>query len=52
MCIRDSIRQGGVSVNDQRLTDERGQVTAEQAIEGRLFVVRKGRRQTHLVRVE
>jgi tyrosyl-tRNA synthetase len=46
------IRQGGVSVNDQRLTDERGQVTTEQAIEGRLFVVRKGRRQTHLVRVE
>jgi tyrosyl-tRNA synthetase len=46
------IKQGGVSVNDVRLTDERGRVTIDQAIEGRLFVVRKGRRQTHLVRVE
>lgn len=45
------IKQGGVYVNDVRLTDERGQVTLEQALEGRLFVLRKGRRQTHLVSV-
>ncbi len=45
------IKQGGVYLNDVRLTDERGLVTISQAIEGKLFVLRKGRRQTHLVSV-
>lgn len=45
------IKQGGVYLNDVRLTDERGQVTIAQALEGKLFVLRKGRRQTHLVSV-
>jgi tyrosyl-tRNA synthetase len=45
------IKQGGVYLNDVRMTDERGQVTHAEALEGRLFVLRKGRRQTHLVSV-
>jgi len=45
------IKQGGVYLNDVRMTDERGQVTIAQALEAQLFVLRKGRRQTHLVSV-
>jgi tyrosyl-tRNA synthetase len=45
------IKQGGVSINDLKLTDERGTVSLAHALDGQLFVVRKGRRQTHLVRV-
>jgi tyrosyl-tRNA synthetase len=45
------IKQGGVSVNDRKLSDERGSITLEESLNGALFVVRKGRRQTHLVRV-
>jgi tyrosyl-tRNA synthetase len=45
------IRQGGVYVNDQRLTDERGVVGIEHAIDGRVIVLRKGARERRLVRV-
>ena len=45
------IKQGGLSVNDRKLTDERGVITFEQAFGGRLYVIRKGRRQTHVVRI-
>ncbi|MDP1572588.1 MAG: tyrosine--tRNA ligase [Vicinamibacterales bacterium] len=45
------IKQGGVYLNDVRMADERGHVTIAQALEGQLFVLRKGRRQTHLVSV-
>jgi tyrosyl-tRNA synthetase len=45
------IKQGGLSVNDRKLTDERGVITLEQAFGGELFVIRKGRRQTHVVRI-
>ena len=45
------IKGGGVYVNDARVTDERGRLTIDQAIDGRLFVLRKGQRSRHLVRV-
>jgi tyrosyl-tRNA synthetase len=45
------IKGGGVYLNDARVTDERGRLTLEQAIEGRLFVLRKGQRSRHVVRV-
>ncbi len=45
------IKQGGLSVNDRKLTDERGVITFDQAFGGQLFVIRKGRRQTHVVRM-
>jgi tyrosyl-tRNA synthetase len=45
------IRQGGLYVNDQRFTDERGRLTLDHAIEGRVIVLRKGQRDRRLVRV-
>ena len=45
------IKGGGVSVNDQRVTDERAQIQPIQALEGKLFVVRKGKREYFLVRI-
>ncbi|MDO8836082.1 MAG: tyrosine--tRNA ligase [Vicinamibacterales bacterium] len=45
------IKGGGVYVNNRRVADERGRLTADVAIEGRLFVLRKGARQYHLVRL-
>ncbi|MCU0249821.1 MAG: tyrosine--tRNA ligase [Vicinamibacterales bacterium] len=46
------VRGGGVYVNNRRVTDERARFTADQAIAGRMFVLRKGSRQYHLVRIE
>jgi tyrosyl-tRNA synthetase len=46
------IKGGGVSINDRRITDEKELLTIEQAIEGKLFVVRKGKRDYFLIRVE
>ena len=46
------IRGGGLSINDQRVTDEKARVTVDQAIEGRLFVIRKGKRDYFLVRIQ
>ena len=45
------IKGGGVYVNNVRATDERGRLTAADAIGGELFVVRKGRKDQHIVRV-
>ena len=46
------IKGGGVYLNDARVTDERGRLTVEQAIDGQVFVLRKGQRSRHLVRVK
>jgi tyrosyl-tRNA synthetase len=46
------IKQGGLYLNDRRLTDERGQVTVADAIEGAVIVLRKGQRERRIVRVE
>jgi tyrosyl-tRNA synthetase len=45
------IRGGGIYVNNRRLADERQRLTRADAIDGRLFVLRKGQRQQHLVKV-
>jgi tyrosyl-tRNA synthetase len=45
------IKQGGLYVNDRRLTDERGRVTADDAIGGAVIVLRKGQRERRLVKV-
>ena len=45
------IKGGGIYVNDERVTDEKGQILPAQAIEGKLFVVRKGKREYFLVRI-
>jgi tyrosyl-tRNA synthetase len=45
------IRGGGISLNDQRITDEKATVVPVQAIGGKLFVVRKGKRDYFLIRL-
>jgi tyrosyl-tRNA synthetase len=46
------IKQGGLYVNDRRLSDERGQITMADAIGRVLIVVRKGQRERRIVKVE
>jgi tyrosyl-tRNA synthetase len=45
------IKQGGLYLNDQRVSDERGVVTMDQAIDGKVIVLRKGQRERRLVRI-
>ncbi|HEX2341056.1 MAG TPA: tyrosine--tRNA ligase [Vicinamibacterales bacterium] len=45
------IKSGGVYVNNQRVADERAALDRSQAIGGKLFVLRKGQRQNHLVKL-
>jgi tyrosyl-tRNA synthetase len=45
------IRGGGVYVNNRRITDEKARLRSADAIEGRLFVVRKGAKQNHLIKI-
>jgi tyrosyl-tRNA synthetase len=45
------IRSGGIYVNNRRVTDERLRLTTDQALAGQLFVLRKGQKHQHLVRL-
>ena len=45
------IKQGGLYLNDQRATDERGKVTLSDAIGEQVIVLRKGQRDRRVVRV-
>ena len=45
------IKQGGVYINDQRVTDERALLTREQLIDGRVLMIRKGQRDRRIVRI-
>ena len=46
------IKQGGLYVNDRRLSDERGQITMDDAIGRSVIVLRKGQRERRIVKVE
>ena len=46
------IRGGGIYINDRRVTDEKERVTTEGAIEGKLFVIRKGKRDYFIVHID
>ena len=46
------VKQGGLYVNDRRLTEERGQITMADAIGGSVIVLRKGQRERRIVKVE
>ena len=48
---RRLVQSGGVYVNNRRETDPQARLTRGQAIGGRLFVLRKGQKQNHLVRI-
>jgi tyrosyl-tRNA synthetase len=45
------IRSGGIYVNDRRVADEKARLSPEEAIEGQLFVVRKGKKENFLIRI-
>ncbi|HEV8396691.1 MAG TPA: tyrosine--tRNA ligase [Vicinamibacterales bacterium] len=45
------VRGGGISLNGRRVADEKERVTRAQAIDGRIFVIRKGKRDNFLVRL-
>jgi tyrosyl-tRNA synthetase len=45
------IAGGGIYVNNRRVTDQRARLAVDDAIEGRLFVLRKGAKQNHVVKI-
>jgi tyrosyl-tRNA synthetase len=45
------IRGGGVYVNNRRITDERARLRSADAIDNRFFVLRKGAKQNHVVKI-
>jgi len=45
------IKQGGIYLNDRRVTDERASVSLDDAIDGRVIVLRKGQRDRRLVKI-
>lgn len=42
---------GGIYLNNVRATDDKAAVNIEQSVEGRFFVLRKGQKQYHLVKL-
>lgn len=45
------VKSNGISVNNVRATDERRRLTRADAIRGELFILRKGRKDHHIVRL-
>ena len=45
------VKSGGVYVNNVRASDERARVTADRAIGGKVLVLRKGRKDQHVVKL-
>ena len=48
---RRLVQQGGVSVNDRRMADASARLTRADAIDGRVFLLRKGARQRFVIRL-
>jgi tyrosyl-tRNA synthetase len=48
---RRLVQSGGLYVNNRRVSDPQARLTRDQAIGGRLFVLRKGQKQNHLIRL-
>nr|ADC35958.1 putative tyrosyl-tRNA synthetase [uncultured bacterium 98] len=48
---RRLVQSGGVYVNNRRVSDSQARLTRAEALGGRLFIVRKGQRQQHLVKM-
>ena len=45
------VKGGGVSVNGRRVADEKARFGPGDAIEGRMFAVRKGKKDNYLIRL-
>lgn len=50
--IRNLIKSGGIYLNNERVDDPYRAVTLDDAIDGEVIVLRKGKKTHHLVRVE
>jgi tyrosyl-tRNA synthetase len=48
---RRLVQSGAVYVNNRRVGDPQARITRDQAIAGQLFVIRKGQKQNHLIRL-
>src|SRR3954453_22636987 len=48
---RRLVQQGGVSVNDQKIADANARLTRADALDGRVFLLRKGARQRFVIRL-
>ena len=48
---RRLVQGGGIYINDRKVEDPAARVTVAQALAGRVFVVRKGARHRHIVRL-
>lgn len=48
---RRLVQSGGIYVNNRRVSDLQARLTREDAIGGRLLVIRKGQRQNHIVKI-
>ena len=48
---RRLVQQGGVSVNDHKISDTNARLTRVDAIDGRVFLLRKGARQRFVIRL-
>jgi tyrosyl-tRNA synthetase len=46
------VKGGGITLNGRRVTDDKERVLPSGAIEGRIFVIRKGKRDNFLVRLQ
>ena len=45
------VKGGGITLNGRRLADDKERITAAQALEGRIFVIRKGKKENFLIRL-
>jgi len=45
------VKGGGINVNGRRITDEKERFGPDDAIEGRMFAVRKGKKDNYLIRL-
>jgi tyrosyl-tRNA synthetase len=48
---RRVVQSGGVYVNNKRVVDIQQRVTSDQAIGGCVILLRKGAKQSHLIRI-
>ena len=48
---RRLVQSGGIYVNNRRVSDPQSKLMRDQAIGGRLFVLRKGQKQNFLIRL-
>ncbi len=49
---RRKIREGGIYLNNRRVVDEKAQVSRQDFLDGQVLVLRKGRKDYHLVRLQ